>query len=215
MAVVPTAAMLVIGDEILKGHTKDTNSSFAARILYRLGVKLSRILVISDDKEQIASEVRALSSQFTFVVTCGGVGPTHDDVTFEAVAAAFDMPLVRSKEMAELVQNFYELDASTCSQSRKSALKMAQVPEQHELLYANESNQPRKKLKWSPCTFPVVKVRNVFVYPGLPICFEACFQVGINFLFESHFLNKNNCDFRDSSIAILQLWAQGSLMSCT
>lgn len=189
MAVVPTAAMLVIGDEILKGHTNDTNSSFAARILYRLGVKLSRILVISDDKELIAAEVRALSSQFTFVVTCGGVGPTHDDVTYEAVAAAFDMPLVCSKEMAELVQSFYKLDSSSSSQSRKSTLKMAQVPEEHKLLYANESNQPRKKLKWSPCTFPVVKVRNVFVYPGLPLCFEACFQVQIYFLVKRHSAN--------------------------
>ncbi len=73
----------MIGDEILKGHVQDINSHFICKELWKLGVKVSRIVVVGDDLEAIAEEVRSLSPLYDFVLTSGGVGPTHDDVTME------------------------------------------------------------------------------------------------------------------------------------
>ena len=101
----PTAAMLVIGNEILSGKVVDTNSPYLAKQLRELGVDLERILTIPDDVELIAREVRALSEGFDHVFTSGGIGPTHDDMTMEAVALAFGRELELNQNMCQRIEH--------------------------------------------------------------------------------------------------------------
>ena len=89
----PTAAMLVIGDEILSGRTRDSNMHFLAKELTRTGIDLKETRVVSDDPQAITGAVQALAAAYDTVFTSGGIGPTHDDITAECVAAAFDTPI--------------------------------------------------------------------------------------------------------------------------
>ena len=89
----PTAAMLVIGDEILSGRTRDANTHYLAGELTRAGIDLREARVVADDRPAIVTALRALSAAYDVVFTSGGIGPTHDDITAESVAAAFDRPI--------------------------------------------------------------------------------------------------------------------------
>ncbi|HVP28718.1 MAG TPA: molybdopterin-binding protein [Myxococcota bacterium] len=146
----PTAGILVIGNEILSGKVVDTNSPFLARELRELGVDLERILVIPDVVETIAREVRAMSDAYDHVFTSGGVGPTHDDLTMDGVAKAFGVPLAVNRIMAERIER---------AQGRppnESQLKMATIPAGAQLIDAGDL--------W----FPVIVVENVHILPGIP-----------------------------------------------
>ncbi|XP_045900042.1 FAD synthase isoform X1 [Micropterus dolomieu] len=166
-----TAAILIIGDEILKGHTVDTNSGFLTRALRRLGVSVQRITVIPDVQEVIAKEVALLSSQYTHLFTSGGIGPTHDDVTFESVAMAFQEELHPHPELAQLVEEFFGVvDKSS------APMKLAMVPRSAKLNYGidPQTGQPQR--------YPVVSVRNVYIFPGIPALMERAFS-GLEHLF--------------------------------
>ncbi|KAK2720472.1 hypothetical protein QYM36_004377 [Artemia franciscana] len=89
-----TVVIIVTGDEILKGQTQDTNSHFLCQRLYKLGVKVGKISTISDDIDEIASEVKDFSQRIQYVITPGGIGPTHDDITLEGIAKAFNEKLI-------------------------------------------------------------------------------------------------------------------------
>ena len=102
-----TAALVVIGDEILSGKTADTNTPFLIAELRSLGVALREIVVVADDVTAIAEAVRRVAARSDYVFTSGGVGPTHDDVTMAGVAAAFAVPVVRHPRLAELLQTYY------------------------------------------------------------------------------------------------------------
>ena len=147
--------MVVIGNEILSGKVEDTNSPFLARELRRLGVSLERIVVIPDEVDVIAETVSACSEAFDVVFTSGGVGPTHDDVTIDGVAAAFGVAVVEHPELRGMIEGFVGATPS------KAYLKMACVPEGAEFVDGAER------------TFPTVCMRNVFVFPGIPELFEA------------------------------------------
>ncbi|TKS82086.1 FAD synthase [Collichthys lucidus] len=129
----PTAAILIIGDEILKGHTLDTNSAFLTRALRKLGVSVQRITVIPDKQEVIAKEVALLSPQYTHLITSGGIGPTHDDVTFESVAMAFQEELHPHPELARLVEEFFGV-----ADKNSAAMKLALVPRSAKLNYGTD-----------------------------------------------------------------------------
>src|SRR2546422_7396837 len=88
-----TAAVLVIGDEILSGRTKDKNIGYIADYLTALGIDLAEVRVVGDDEAAIIAAVNALRSRYTYVFTTGGIGPTHDDITADCVAKAFDVPI--------------------------------------------------------------------------------------------------------------------------
>jgi len=180
----PTAGILVIGNEILSGKVTDTNSPFLCRELRALGVDVQRILVIPDDVDAIARDVRAMADGYDFAFTSGGVGPTHDDLTMDGVAKAFGRPL--------------ELDASIVdriarAQGRspnESLLKMARIPAGASLLDAGDL--------W----FPVVVVENVYVFPGVPELFVKKFHAirerfrGVPFLLRNVYVRR-----RESEIA--------------
>jgi len=150
-----SCALVVVGNEILSGKVQDSNAYFAARELRKIGVALARIATIPDDLDLIAGEVAYCSRNFDFVITSGGVGPTHDDLTMEGVARAFNRRLVMNPVLEALVrEHFHErqLDAG---------LRMAQVPDGAVL---NDAGDIR---------FPTVQIENVYVLPGIPQLFEA------------------------------------------
>uniref|UniRef100_A0A8B9J325 FAD synthase n=1 Tax=Amazona collaria TaxID=241587 RepID=A0A8B9J325_9PSIT len=164
-----TAGIIVIGDEILKGHTQDTNSFFMCRRLRALGVRVARISVVPDDVEAIAGEVAAFAARFTFVLTSGGIGPTHDDVTFEAVARAFGEQVAPHPELVALVHQFFGTMDAQCPE-----MKLARVPESSRLNYGVGST----------FKYPLVSVRNVYIFPGIPALMERALD-GFAHLFRS------------------------------
>ena len=152
-----TAAALVIGNEILSGKIADTNTTFLARGLFELGIQLRRVVVCPDEIETIAAELSDLRAHHDLVFTSGGVGPTHDDVTIEGVAASFDKPVVRSEAVAKLIRHYYG-DRTT-----DAHLRMANMPEGAEMIRSSEA------------PWPTVVIDNVFVLPGVPEIFELKF----------------------------------------
>lgn len=150
-----SAALVVIGNEILSGKVVDTNTPFLAKELRGLGVSLERVVVIPDDLEQIAAEVSDFSRRFDVVFTSGGVGPTHDDITMDGVAAAFGRPLVEHGELRRAIENFVGKRVNAAH------LKMAQIPEGAELIVDDK------------LAFPTVLVGNVYILPGIPELFQA------------------------------------------
>ena len=103
----PTAAMLVIGDEILSGRTKDANMHFLAGELVAYGIDLSEVRIVCDKTSAIVFAVRALASNFDYVFTSGGIGPTHDDITAEAIAEAFGLSIAIREDARALLEAYY------------------------------------------------------------------------------------------------------------
>lgn len=152
--VVDSAAALVIGNELLSGKVHEANLLVLARLLRALGIELRRVVMVPDDVTTISREVRELAAAHDVLFTSGGVGPTHDDVTIEAVADAFAVSVVESPEMASLLRAHYR-DACT-----EGHLRMALVPEGADLVSSDE-------VRW-----PTVVMRNVWVLPGIPEVFR-------------------------------------------
>jgi molybdenum cofactor synthesis domain-containing protein len=157
----PTAAILVIGNEILSGKVEDENARFLIGELRRLGVSLRRIEVVPDLVEEIAASVRALSARVDHLFTSGGVGPTHDDVTLQAVAAAFGMEIVRHPELERLLRESYG------PRLHARDLRMADLPAGARLEHGPDGRS---------ATWPVVVVRNVWILPGVPSIFRRKFE---------------------------------------
>src|SRR5215475_7229293 len=154
---VPTAAILVIGDEILSGKTEDKNARLLIGELRELGVALRRILVIPDDVDEVAAAVRDLTNRFNHIFTSGGVGPTHDDVTIVGVARAFNVPIIRHPELERRIKSYFGAEVD------ESRLRMADIPEGSELIDAPE-------LRW-----PLLSCKNVYILPGVPEHFSRKF----------------------------------------
>jgi molybdenum cofactor synthesis domain-containing protein len=152
-----TAAILVIGDEILSGKTADQNASLLIGELRELGVALKRILVIPDDVDEVAAATRELAARYDYVFTSGGVGPTHDDVTIAGIAKAFDAPVIRHPALESRLRSHFG------ERIDEAKLRMADVPEGAELIEEAE-------MRW-----PVLAMRNVFILPGVPELFRRKF----------------------------------------
>ena len=103
----PTAAMIVIGDEILSGRTRDANMHYLAGVLNDHAINLKEVRVISDDPDAITSAVQAMSASYTYVFTSGGIGPTHDDITADCVAAAFQDHIDIRADARKLLADYY------------------------------------------------------------------------------------------------------------
>lgn len=154
----PTAAMIVIGDEILSGRTQDTNTHFLAGQLTELGINLKEVRVISDDHDGIVETVRELAQRYDHVFTSGGIGPTHDDITADAVGAAFDTRVDVRDDARELLEAHY---AKTGSDLNEARLRMARIPDGASLIDNPVS------------TAPGFKIENVHVMAGVPSVFKA------------------------------------------
>ena len=157
----PTAAIIVIGDEILSGRTKDKNIGWLAGELNKLGIQLHEARVISDNRQKIIDTVQSLSSAYDLVFTSGGIGPTHDDITTEAVAAAFNVPVVRHPEAERRLLAHYQNTELEFNAARQ---KMADIPETATLIDNPLSAAPGFILG------------NVHVLPGVPSILQAMFE---------------------------------------
>jgi molybdenum cofactor synthesis domain-containing protein len=153
-----TAAAVIIGNEILTGKFPDENGPWLIARCRKLGVDLQRVAIIADEPETIAAEVRQSAASADYVFTTGGIGPTHDDVTMEGVAAAFGRDLVSSPEIEALIR------ARTNGNVTPDVLRMAVIPSGCVLWQSN------------PNRFPVVVCENVLIFPGVPRYFQAKFN---------------------------------------
>jgi molybdenum cofactor synthesis domain-containing protein len=154
----PTAAMLVIGDEILSGRTRDANMYYLAGELTRAGIDLCEVRVVHDDAAAIETAVRALSDGFDVVFTSGGIGPTHDDITAEAVARAFGRPIDVREDARAILAAHYKARGQELNEAR---LRMARIPEGATLIDNPISAAPG------------FDIENVHVMAGVPAIFEA------------------------------------------
>jgi len=154
----PTAAMLVIGDEILSGRTLDSNTNYLAKELTEHGIDLREVRVVSDDATAIVSAVQALSNAFDHVFTSGGIGPTHDDITADCIAEAFGASIDVRDDARALLAAHYERQGSELNEAR---LRMARIPEGAALIDNPVSVAPGFILS------------NVHVMAGVPSVFKA------------------------------------------
>lgn len=153
------AAILIIGNEILTGKIQDENTPFLARELFSLGIRLERVIVCPDDIDTIARDLRELRTSHDVVFTSGGVGPTHDDLTLDAVAKSFDTPIARSGEMEALIRAHFG------ERTTEDHLRMALMPVGARLVHGFD-------VAW-----PTVAIENVYVLPGVPEILRRKFSV--------------------------------------
>ena len=154
----PTAAMLVIGDEILSGRTRDANMYYLAGALTEIGIDLKEVRVVSDDKAAIIAAVTALSQAHDTVITSGGIGPTHDDITADCIAAAFGCPIDIRSDARALLAAHYDRQGVELNAAR---LRMARIPDGATLIDNPVSVAPGFILE------------NVHVMAGVPAVFQA------------------------------------------
>ena len=147
-----TAALVVIGDEILSGRTHDRNIAQVASWLQVQGIRLMEVRVVPDVEERIAEAVNALRTAHDYLFTTGGIGPTHDDITVDAVAKALGLPVVVHPEARRILEDYY----STRGGITEARLRMARVPEGAELIPNKMSGAPG------------IKVGNLFMMAGVP-----------------------------------------------
>ncbi|MFW5655392.1 MAG: competence/damage-inducible protein A [Roseicyclus sp.] len=154
----PTAAMLVIGDEILSGRTRDANTHHLARALTDHGIRLREVRVVADEHPRIVAAVKDLSAAFDHVFTSGGIGPTHDDITADAVAEAMGVAIGIREDARAVLQAHYDRQGQELNEAR---LRMARIPEGATLIDNPVSAAPG------------FSIRNVHVMAGVPAIFEA------------------------------------------
>lgn len=154
----PTAAMLVIGDEILSGRTRDANMYHLANELTKVGIDLKEVRVVSDDKDAIVGAIQSLKVGFDSVFTSGGIGPTHDDITADCVAAAFGVGIDVRQDAYDVMAAHYIAQGSEFTETR---MRMARIPDTATLIDNPVSIAPG------------FTVENVHVMAGVPKIFEA------------------------------------------
>uniref|UniRef100_A0A0A9XAG0 FAD synthase n=1 Tax=Lygus hesperus TaxID=30085 RepID=A0A0A9XAG0_LYGHE len=165
---VKTAGIIVIGDEVLKGQVADQNVNFLAKKLHLLGIKLCKVSIVPDIIEDIAKEVAEYSVRYDRVITTGGIGPTHDDMTYEGIAAAFQDTLLLNEELLSFWSWFNKDPEGMRLESSK---KMATIPKSAKIIY---TEMPRTIVPVGK--FPVVTINNVCVFPGIPYYLKAIFN---------------------------------------
>jgi FAD synthetase len=178
----PSAGILIIGNEILSGKVVDANSPYLCRELRALGVDVIRVVVIPDEIETIARDVRAMSDLYDYVFTSGGVGPTHDDLTMEGVAEAFSVEIEQNESIAGRIER------AQGAVPNESQLKMARIPAGAKLIDSGDL--------W----FPLVVFRNVYIFPGIPELLRKKFESirtqlqGVPFLLKRVFVTQRESD---------------------
>src|SRR5499427_7548600 len=151
-----TAALLVIGDEILSGRTKDKNIGYIAEYLTALGIELKEVRVVGDEEAPIIAALNALRQRYTYVFTTGGIGPTHDDITADCVAKAFGVGIdVDPRVVALLKERFSDVELNA------ARLRMARIPDGAELIPNKVSRAPG------------FRIGNVMVMAGIPTIMQA------------------------------------------
>lgn len=177
----PTAAVLLIGDEILSGRTKEKNLGFLADYLTALGIDLKEARVVSDQEDDIVAAVNALRQRYTYVFTTGGIGPTHDDITADAIAKAFGVPIDHDPRAVEILQAYFkELDR----EPNEARMRMARIPKGASLI-----DNPVSKA-------PGFQMGNVFVMAGVPKIMNAMMDDVARRLARGVPMQSRNVEFR-------------------
>ncbi|MCI0528230.1 MAG: competence/damage-inducible protein A [Nitrospira sp.] len=145
-----TAAILIIGNEILSGKVTDENSPYLSRELRGLGVDVKRLAVLPDEIEVIAEQIRVWIGQYHLIFTCGGVGPTHDDVTIAGIARGLGKEVIRDSRLLALIQELYPPPMN------EAMLKLCEIPEGADLIMAEGLR------------YPVVAISDIYIFPGIP-----------------------------------------------
>jgi molybdenum cofactor synthesis domain-containing protein len=158
---VVTAALLVIGDEILSGRTKDKNIGFVAEYLTDIGIDLREVRVVPDEEPEVVTAVNALRARYTYLFTTGGIGPTHDDITADCVAKAFGVPLHYHPQAVAIMR---ERIAKTGGVMNEARMRMTRVPEGGELVLNKISAAPG------------FRIGNVIVMAGIPSVMQAMME---------------------------------------
>lgn len=153
-----TAAMIAIGDELLSGRTKDKNISHLADMLTTAGIDLMEVRIIGDDETAIIAAINDLRPRYTYVFTSGGIGPTHDDITAEAVSKAFDLPCEHDEKAMEIMGAVYQSRSLEFTDAR---MRMARMP------------RGSKHIRNPVSTAPGFTIENVHVMAGVPSIFQA------------------------------------------
>ncbi|MDP4724964.1 MAG: molybdopterin-binding protein [Pseudomonadota bacterium] len=181
----PTAAILIIGNEILSGRTQDTNVKFIAERLDKVGIRLCEVRVIADNEKAIVETINALRAQYTYIFTTGGIGATHDDITAECLAKAFNVPLEVNEETFTILENHYKESFNASRQ------RMALMPRGSELL------------KNQICTATGFKIENVYCLAGMPTVMQNSFTLLLpNLKTGTPFVsNTVTCNLREGDIA--------------
>ena len=154
----PSAAMLVIGDELLSGRTHDANMHYLAKELTEIGISLTEARFIRDDPAAIVSSIIELSKRFDYLFTSGGIGPTHDDITTDCVAEAFEKKASIRSDALKILQEYYDGKDIELNEAR---LRMARIPETAELIDNPISAAPG------------YVIENVYVMAGVPKIFQS------------------------------------------
>ncbi|MGH6931521.1 MAG: competence/damage-inducible protein A [Dongiaceae bacterium] len=154
-----TAAVVIIGNEILSGRTRDVNLNYLAVQLTALGIRLREARVVADVPAEIIKAVNECRVRYSYVFTTGGIGPTHDDITSECVAMAFGVPLIRHPEAVALLERHYE-----SGMLNEARLRMANTPEGADLIDNPVSAAPG------------YQIGNVFVMAGVPSIMQSMFE---------------------------------------
>ncbi len=144
------AALVIIGNEILSGRTQDANLAYLAKWLNQQGIRLHEVRVVADEPQDIIDAVNAVRARYDYVFTTGGIGPTHDDITVDAIAAAFAVPVVLHPRAEKILRDYYQ-DRIT-----DARLRMARVPEGAELIENEVSKAPG------------IRIGNVHILAGIP-----------------------------------------------
>lgn len=158
MAEIVTAAMLVIGDEILSGRTKDKNIGHLADVMTAIGIDLKEVRIVPDEEDEIAAAVNAVRARYTYVFTTGGIGPTHDDITADSVARAFGVPCEYDSRAYAMLEAHYAKREMEFTEARK---RMARMPRGAEHIDNPVSMAPG------------FRIGNVHVMAGVPAIFQA------------------------------------------
>jgi len=148
-----TAALVVIGDEILSGRTQDRNVAQLATWLNEQGIRLAEVRIVPDDSDRIGEAVNALRGTHDYLFTTGGIGPTHDDITVDAIAAALGVPVVVHPQARAILEDYYRGRDGGLTEAR---LRMARTPQGAELIENPYSGAPG------------IRVGNVFILAGVP-----------------------------------------------
>ena len=148
-----TAALAVIGDEILSGRTQDRNVAQVATWLNEQGIRLAEVRIVPDDPQRIAETVNALRGAHDYLFTTGGIGPTHDDITVDSIAAALGVPVIVHPEARRILEDYYRERGGVLTEAR---LRMARTPEGAELIPNPSSGAPG------------VKIGNIYILAGVP-----------------------------------------------
>jgi molybdenum cofactor synthesis domain-containing protein len=162
--IVVTAAILIIGNEILSGRTEDKNTNYIAKKLTQIGINLSEVRVISDNENEIITSVNQLRKKYNYLFTTGGIGSTHDDITAPSIAKALNLKLIKNQEAAKIISKYYH------DSNKGEVMNMALMPEGSRLLD-------------NPVTSaPGFMIENIIVMAGVPKIMQSMLQNSLPFL---------------------------------